>query len=287
MEDAKGVLRVGKDLMMELINIYWAAFLLGDDEMKADREVVWDIVRQARLALVFVDDSLQYDVKILNIVSKQFDRDNITYRDVVLEAVRESGWVLQYCGNMMRCDKEIILEAAKTWEYVFDNIDPELLIDREVMLEAVKYWHNNEWWDRCLFVNDIDLMMETIKYNTVLIKIWKSNYALTLEAIKKWKYKLEYVDKSFLSQPEFMLEALKIIEGPIYTLANNLSVNEEFIFEIFKSNCSIITFAKNNAGNKEFLLRLVKQTGDMNFGLRSKMHKYDIWWPLFLAPDEK
>lgn len=269
------ILIVSRDVMTEAVDICWAAFVLSTEDMKTDKEFVLDIVKRNGLTIIFAGDSLKNDPEILAMASKQLNNsETMTYRDIVLLAVKEDGWILEYCDNILNKDKEIVLTAGKNWQYVFDYIDDELRKDKEVMLEAVKNWQAYEWWNLCPFVNDMEFMMHAVKYDETAVKYitdiaWKSDRGLVLAAINKSKDMLWEIDESLTSDADFMLEVIKSTTNEVYCCRENLRSNPDFIFEAFKRNISIMRYVAHDILNRDFLLKLIKQKGDMVFNAAS------------------
>lgn len=59
-------------------------------------------------------------------------------KEVVLEAVKESGYALIYASKELRNDKEVVLAAVKQKGYVLEFASEELRNDKEVVLAAIK-----------------------------------------------------------------------------------------------------------------------------------------------------
>ena len=58
-------------------------------------------------------------------------------RDIVLEAVRENAWALQYASEALRGDREIVLAAVRQIEGTLEFASYELRADPEFILLVV------------------------------------------------------------------------------------------------------------------------------------------------------
>ena len=59
-------------------------------------------------------------------------------KEIVLEAVKQDGYILQYLGKEFRGDRQIVLEAVKRHGMALQFASTELRRDSEIVLEAVK-----------------------------------------------------------------------------------------------------------------------------------------------------
>ena len=69
---------------------------------------------------------------------KEYPLDLRSDRDVVLAAVTESGYALQYASEELRADKEVAMEAVKQWGYALSHASEELQNDLELKALAEK-----------------------------------------------------------------------------------------------------------------------------------------------------
>ena len=111
-------------------------------------------------------------------------------REVVLAAVRQTGWVLKYADESLRNDREVVLAAVKkdacALEYAGDFRN-----DREVVLVAVHHSHG-----RALQYADDTL---------------RSDREVVLEAVRLSRgLALPYADETLRSDREFVREAVRL-----------------------------------------------------------------------------
>ena len=140
---------------------------------RGDRDVVLCAAKQNGLSLIFADHTFITDEELLNLAG-----DGMTYRDIVLRAVKRDGCALkfahvdlrgreapyptgdreiclaavtstyqsagkgqalQYCGPVMRRDKQLVMAALETSGMALQHVDLNLRCnDREVLLHAVE-----------------------------------------------------------------------------------------------------------------------------------------------------
>jgi len=74
---------------------------------------------------------------ILNIIMPQIDRyfykKGINNKDVVMEVVKQDGYVLRYASDELRNDKEVVLEAVRQNGLALQFASDELKNDKEFM----------------------------------------------------------------------------------------------------------------------------------------------------------
>ena len=61
-------------------------------------------------------------------------------KEIVLEAVKASGYTLQYADDSLKKDKEIVLAAVKQYANALEHADDSLKKDKEIVLIAVKQY---------------------------------------------------------------------------------------------------------------------------------------------------
>ena len=98
----------------------YAILQYASPELRGDRDIVLDIVKQNGRALTWASQELCEDP------------------DVVLAAVQQNGMVLDYASSELRGNQEIVLAAVTEYGYSLEYASPELQIDREIVLAAVK-----------------------------------------------------------------------------------------------------------------------------------------------------
>jgi hypothetical protein len=88
-------LRADREIVLEAVRQYWRALVFATEELRADREFVLEVAKHGRDALVFAAVELRAD------------------REIVLEAVKRNGHALEFAAEELRADPEVVLEAVK------------------------------------------------------------------------------------------------------------------------------------------------------------------------------
>ncbi len=127
------------------------------------------------------------NISKMNFSDKEFDlfRND---KEVVLEAVKQGGWALEYTSDELKNDKEVVLEAVKQNGHALYFASKRLRDDKEVVLEAVKQ----------------DAM--ALEYTSDELK---NDKEVVLEAVKQDYWALEYASDELKNNKEVVLEAVK------------------------------------------------------------------------------
>ena len=64
-------------------------------------------------------------------------------KKIVLAAVKQDGWALNYASEELRKDKEVVLEAVRQWGYALRFASPELKEDEEIILVSLEEGYQN------------------------------------------------------------------------------------------------------------------------------------------------
>ena len=121
------------------------AFRYASEELRGDREVVLEAVRQNGNALRYASKELQGDRELvleavrqdgiaLWYASKELKED----REVVLAAVTKDGDSLQYASKELRGDPQVVLAAVRQDGYALEYASEELRADLNFIKEVIK-----------------------------------------------------------------------------------------------------------------------------------------------------
>jgi hypothetical protein len=140
---ASPALKNDRALVLKAVKRNWNALASASAALKNDREIVWEAFRQNPYTLSFfnsVDDRemVLQAVKECGDLLQFASTELLDDREIVLEAVKQNGYALQYASEAMRNDHEIVLEAVKQSGYALEYASAALQDDREIVLEAVK-----------------------------------------------------------------------------------------------------------------------------------------------------
>ncbi|KAG2382122.1 hypothetical protein C9374_005914 [Naegleria lovaniensis] len=139
-------------------------------------------------------------------------------REFILKVVQCHGSQLQFTPFTLQNDREIVLTAIKKQPHAFRFASFALRDDREFILEAI-CGHNGEVLSYAspTLKKDKELLLAALKHNTSLINAWSlfsfhnTDWETIFEAIKQNKNTLEAVSHDLIQNPEFMLQAVKLI----------------------------------------------------------------------------
>jgi CxxC motif-containing protein len=116
--------------------------------------------------------------------------EDLNDKEVVLEAVKQNGYSLEYASEELKNNKEVVLEAVKQNGYSLHYASEELKNNKEVVLEAIK--QNG---------NSLCYASEELKNNKEVV--WISNgYFKLIKSIKtfdlNFKFSKNEIEKIFL-----------------------------------------------------------------------------------------
>ena len=129
-----------------------------DDDLKKDKEIVFETIKKESVAFKFADGSLKKDKKFvlkvvehngyaLEFVAPSLQKDE----DVVLLAIEDCGTleystapVIQYADKSLQKNKEFILKAIEKSTDVFEHISNNFKKDPEILKQV----ENTRWWDQ-------------------------------------------------------------------------------------------------------------------------------------------
>ena len=142
-------------------------------------------------------------------------------REVVLAAVKQNGWAIQYASVQLKADREVVLAAVKQNGLALNYASVELRADREVVLAAVeedgwalKYASAELRADReVVLAADREVVLTAVKRNG-----WALDYAsvelqadrdVVLAAVKQDGRALEYASVELQADREVVLAAVQ------------------------------------------------------------------------------
>ena len=199
----------------------------------------------------------------LNEAHKSLQKD----REIVMAAVKQNGWALQYADKSLQKDRKIVMAAVKQDSNTLQYADESLQKDRKIVMAAVKQ------------KNSMDTNNHSLEFAD---KSLKKDKEIVMAAVKQNGLALEYADKSLKKDKEiFMVARKKILAaikkenparnymGKVYTFGNTIHDAGEF----FRTNREIFMAAVKQYGialsyadksfkkDKEIVMTAVKQEG--------------------------
>lgn len=226
------------------------------EELKQNKNFVYEAVTRNLTTLQFVSDEFKNDKDLLKMAVKQYGK-LIQYasaelrnnKEVVLEAVKTDGFALEYVSNELKNDREVVLEAVKSDGFALRFASDELRNDKEIALEAVKQnKHNFEYVSETL-KNDKEFVLEAEKqmkqekiysvsfrsYNTETLEFSSEKPEVLDLSASELKEVINEKKKSFTNDEELSIsvDGLRIdvqwdakIEEIMAKISNNEKANE-------------------------------------------------------------
>eukprot|EP00927_Polykrikos_kofoidii_P014773 TRINITY_DN16512_c0_g1_i1.p1 TRINITY_DN16512_c0_g1~~TRINITY_DN16512_c0_g1_i1.p1 ORF type:complete len:255 (-),score=35.68 TRINITY_DN16512_c0_g1_i1:69-833(-) len=140
-------------------------------ELRADREVVLEALRNDQMAFQHADEALRHD------------------RDFVFEmALPVSGWALKHAAEELAADSEVVLKAVRLWGFPFEFAHEDLRNDRVWTMEAVRA---NPWAFK--FCNEE----------------FQADRDIALEAVRNEGFTLQFASRELRSDAEIVTAAIK------------------------------------------------------------------------------
>lgn len=208
----------------------WDIDKLSDD-LKADKEVMLEAIRQNPNAFQNADASLQDDKEfmleatsinglVLNNASSRLQAD----KDVALSAVSTTGLALGHVDYSLRNDKDVVLAAVKQDGFALQFASENLCKDREVVLTAVsKNYLALQYADNKLKA-DKEIVLNGIK--DIIKRHERMQGTQTDDFFKNC------VSRKLRNDPKFMIEAIKV-HSTSYVYAFNAVKENKDVFIAF------------------------------------------------------
>ncbi len=127
-------------------------------------------------------------------------------REIMLEAVKKTGAVLQYASPELKNDKDIVLAAVKQNGWALQYASDALKADRDVVLEAVKQDGRALEFASDVLKNDREIVLEAVKQNGWALQYasdaLKADRDVVLEAVKQNGWVLQYASAELQADRE-------------------------------------------------------------------------------------
>ena len=148
LEYASENLKSNKEVVLAAVKQIGDALEYASENLKNDKEVILAAVKQNGDALFYASKELQADKQlvlevfkskgeffnwhVLDHVSENLKND----KEVVLAAVKQSGYALEYASENLKNDKEVVLAAVKTDSDAIGYASKKLQADKDVIKAA-------------------------------------------------------------------------------------------------------------------------------------------------------
>ena len=208
-------------------------------------------------------------------LSAEFKKD----KEIVLEAVKLEGIVIEFADDSLKQDKEIVLEAVKSNGGAIQFADDNLKNDKEVVLEAIKNdGYALEHLDQ-VFRKDREVVMLSVKNNGAALTLaddsLKKDREIVVEAIKQWGVAIQYADDVFKKDREVVLMAVEQNGSAIEYVDDSFKKDKEIVHKAVKQTGDALQYVDDVfKKDKKLVLDAVKNFGS-SFDYADDKLKYD------------
>ena len=155
---------------------------------------------------------------------------NSSYKDLMIEALKDDGRVLAFIGIELQKDKELVLEAVKQNGMVLEFCSIEFKNDKEIVLEAVKQNGHSLEFANINLRNNKEIVLEAIERSGYILKyttILRDDKEIVLKAVKNYGSSLQFVSNNLQKDKEVVLAAIKSDISAFYYVDKNLQNDDE------------------------------------------------------------
>ncbi len=160
-------------------------------------------------------------------IHERFKKD----REIVLAAVQQNGWALQFADESLKKDRAIVLAAVKQYSWALRYADETLQKDREIVLAAVKQIGDTLQLAHETLKKDREIVLAAVKQNGVALQYadesFKKDREVVSAAIQQDGRALRYVDENLKKDRKIVLMAVK--QNPLAIQHADLTLQIELI----------------------------------------------------------
>jgi len=161
-------------------------------------------------------------------------------REIVLAAVRQSCWALEYASKDLRADREIVLAAVQQSGRALEYASKDLRADREIVLAALQ---QSGWF----------------RYAS---KDLRADRNIVLAAVQQHSRLLRYASEKLRADREIVLAAVQQDGSAFRYASNDLRSDWDFVLAAIRQNGSAFRYvSKDLRADWEFVLAAVQQDG--------------------------
>jgi uncharacterized protein YdeI (YjbR/CyaY-like superfamily) len=163
-------------------------------------------------------------------------------KNVVIEAVQQNGWALQFAAEALIADKDVVLAAVTRTGSALRFAAKELKADREIVLAAV----TRDCWA-------LQFAAEALKADREIV----------LAAVTQDGSALSYAAKTLKADREIVLAAVTRTGWALQFAAKELQDDREIVLAAVTQNGSVLQYTADNAliDDREIVLAAVTQNG--------------------------
>ncbi|EFC37824.1 predicted protein [Naegleria gruberi] len=185
-------------------------------QLRKDRELMMEAVKNEPLSIKFADKSLQND------------------RELVFEAVKRNGRALEYTFSF-RNDREIVITAVNTHPEILKYVNSNLQNDFELVMEAIKSQGS------------------CIQYASTTLK---KDRNIVMKSVTRYGAALQYLDDSLRNDREIVLQAVNQNGAALKYASNELKNDRELVMIAIQKNPEAYEFCSTELKHDKTLALL-------------------------------
>ena len=195
--------------------------------------------------------------------------------EIVLAAVKEWGWALQYASKSLKSDPKIVLSAVKQDGMALEYASNSLQSDPKIVLSAVKQDGNALEFASKSLQSDPKIVLAAVKNGEKALEYASKNLqsepkiasaalrSRTLHMVQCWAPDFLKADEKFTSDSKFVLDALKVNASLLEYVGKKFRSDPKFALVAVKQWGSALEYASKELRNDpKIVLAAVKQSGE-------------------------
>jgi len=209
-------------------------------------------------------------IKKLNVESKDknfnllFVPEDEQTREMVLKAVEQEGYALQFANEEFKNDKDIVLAAIKQEGYALQFASEKLKNNKYIVLEAVKQNGYALEFASEKIKNDKDIVLVAVKQAGYALQFaseeLKKNKYIVLEAVKQDGYALEFASEKIKNDKDIVLVAVEQSGPALKFTSKTLQNDKDIVLLAVNQNGLALKYASEKLrNNKDIVLAAIKQ----------------------------
>eukprot|EP00930_Biecheleria_cincta_P082481 TRINITY_DN72206_c0_g1_i1.p1 TRINITY_DN72206_c0_g1~~TRINITY_DN72206_c0_g1_i1.p1 ORF type:complete len:1390 (+),score=277.57 TRINITY_DN72206_c0_g1_i1:200-4369(+) len=291
--------RSNKDLVISMMKAgggvqNWKVMLYGTEEVRCDRDVVLEAVKQDYMAMsyasAFYDDkdfmlkavqaqgsAFQYGAEAIRadpdlayaavktswVAIKHVAEKLRGSSKIIREAVRQCWQALEYASEDLKDDKDIVSLAVKQSWRALQWAGPRLQADKQVLLNAVTQSVDAMQYAAEQLCADQEFMQQAVRLHGLAIKFavgaLVDDRDLVLEAVRQDWRALQYASELLRGDRAVVLEAVRQHQDALSFATEQAREDKELIFEAARRRPDFLRVCPDSVrGDLDFMMRFVK-----------------------------
>jgi hypothetical protein len=200
----------------------------------------------------------------------------LSNKSFLLEALKQSGTVLQYAPENFKADKTIVLHALTTDGFTLEFASDNLKKDREVVLAAVTNDGNGLQYASDKLKDDKEIVLAAVaNYGRALQYAsdkLKDDKEIVLAAVKKDGSTLKYASDKLKDDKEIMLAAVTNDASAMIYASDELNADPEIVFAAISQDSYALYYVRSEEILKELAEYSSVGGTKINFKVRDLVH---------------